>query len=93
MVDISQFSSVGALAVLVLLIIEVFKSKLDQEKAPYAAIVIGIVLAFVFGYVQHLINSPADLVSYVVGGALAGLTAVGGYEATIDKIKVKSDGT
>jgi len=34
-------------------------------------------------------TSPADIVSFVVGELLAGLTAVGAYESSIDKIKTR----
>lgn len=88
MVDISQFSNVAALAVLVAIIVQLVKSQLQAKLVPYAAIAVGVALAVVLGVVQQQIHTAADLVSWVVGGFLAALLAIGGYEASLDKIKL-----
>ena len=89
MIDLSEFQTVVGLAVLVGIIIQFVKGYLDAAVVPWAAIVLGIVLAVVIGLVREQIGSADAAVSYIIGGLLAGLTAIGGYESSIDKLRRK----
>lgn len=89
MIDISQFGSVAGLAVLIAIIVQLFKGAVTSEKVPFFAVGVGILIALLVAQVQGGLRTPADLVSNVVGGLLAALVAVGGYEASIDKLKVR----
>ncbi|TAK33501.1 MAG: hypothetical protein EPO21_13070 [Chloroflexota bacterium] len=89
MVDISQFLNVGALATLILILLQLLKGRIKTDYTPYVSILIGVVLMVLFGWIQALVKTPSDLVTYALSGLLSGLLAVGGYEASIDKIKLR----
>lgn len=88
MLDLSQFTSVGGLAVLLVVIIQFLKTSIGSRAAvPWVSVALGIVLMILFNWVAGNVKTPAEWVSYGFGGFVAGLTATGGYEATVDKIK------
>lgn len=92
MVDLSQFWSVGGLAVLVAALIQVAKlgplgADACKPWIPYIAMALGITLSVVIGWGLVRMGTPADKVSAVLGGLLAGLVATGFYQATIDPLK------
>lgn len=89
MVDVSQFTNVAGLAVLVGSLVQLTKGFIKPEKVPFYAIAMGIVLALSFGYVVGNLKTLADVASYGMGGLLAALITIGGYETTIDKIRLK----
>lgn len=89
MVDITQFTSVLGLAILVGIIVQLVKPTLKPHLIPYAAILAGVSLALVTGWVLGALTTPAEVFSYVLGGVFAALLAVGGYEASIDKLKLR----
>ena len=88
MVDLSQFGSIAGLAALVGLIIQVVKSQIQKTLIPYVAIGIGIVLAVLIGLALGQIHAAADVASWIVGGLLSGVAAIGGYEATLNQIQI-----
>ncbi len=94
MVDLSQFAGVGgiaALAGLVGVIIGAFYPKSwSTDYKPHVATVLAIVLAILIGLATGSLKTGADWLSWGLGGLLAGLSAVGGYEATWDKLKPRS---
>ena len=89
MIDLSQFQTVVGLAVLIGIIVQFVKGYLTAGVIPWVAIVLGIVLAVVIGMVKSELVSSEAVVSYVIGGLLAGLTAIGGYESSLDKLRSK----
>ncbi len=89
MIDINQLTTVGGLAVLILVLLQLFKGVLETKLIPFLAVALGIVLMVVFAKVLGNMNSASDLVSYALGGLFAGLSAIGGYETLIDKLKTK----
>lgn len=88
MVQIDQFTTVGTLAALILVIAQFAKAFLEPKYIPYLSVASGVVLMVVFGGLTEGVNTANDLVGYALGGLFAGLTAVGGYEATIDKFRL-----
>ncbi len=86
MVDLTQFGTVAGLALLVGIVIQVLKPLVAAKVVPYLALGLGLVLAVLIGFALGRITSTELLASYLVGGLLAGLAAIGGYEATLDKI-------
>jgi hypothetical protein len=88
MVDLSQFLTVGGLAVLLSLIVQFFKQYLpDTAKPwiPWLSVGLGIVLALGFGAASNLMTTQA-LVSLAVTGLLAGFSAVGLYQGTLNNL-------
>jgi len=77
--------------VLIGVIVQVLKPRVDGSFVPFFAICLGIVLAVLLGLTQGKIGNASDLASFIIGGFFAALTAVGGYEATIDKIKSRPE--
>jgi len=80
MVDLNDFLSIGGLAGIVLAIVKFLRLYFKTEHLPLVSVVVGMVLAELFAYVLGLLLSPADVVAYLVGGFLAGLSASGGYD-------------
>lgn len=96
MVELEQFGSVSGLAVFIVVVVQVLKAVLplsEEQKTrvwpwlPLVAIALGLVLAPVIGLALGRITTPALLLSWVLGGILAGTEAVGVYETTVDKVK------
>lgn len=92
MIDLTQFGSVVGLAVLVGVLLQLVKLRMapdDPQKPnlPYYAVGLGIALAVLIAGVMGNLDSPQDVLSYAIGGLFSGLTAIGGYETTVDKIK------
>lgn len=89
MVDLNQFLTVGGLAAFLLLLTQALKTyvpTVDARYIPFATLGLGVVSGEIFaGTTGHLL-AQQDWVSYGVGGLIAGFTAIGGYEATLDKI-------
>lgn len=92
MIDLNQFTTIAELAVLIGVIVQAYKlirkpPDTEKDSLPIVAIVAGLILAPLFGWVLGKIQTNEDFVSFVVGGFLAGVSSVGGYEATVDKLK------
>lgn len=93
MIDLAQFLTVGGLATFLILLSQALKTYLpptDVRYIPYATLGLGVACGELFaGTTGHLITSQ-DWLSYGVGGLIAGFTAIGGYEATLDKILTRT---
>jgi small basic protein len=85
MIDLAQFGTVAGLAILVGVIIQVFKASVPADKVPYLAILVGIVLSLGIAEVRNELLTSESVVSYLIGGFFAALTAIGGYEATLNR--------
>jgi len=90
MVDLNQFASVGGLAALIVVVLEVVKwvgNLNEQQKSwlPLIAVMFGTVAAPAIGFALQRIQTPADIASWVLGGFLAGAAAIGAYDVGIDK--------
>ena len=80
MVDLSQFATVGGLAVLIAVIVQFVKQWLPQPSGPSLfALVVGLVLSPLIGAVLGHILVPADVLSWIIGGFFAAVAATGGY--------------
>lgn len=94
MVDLSQFVGVGGIAVLAglvgVLVGAFYPKGLNQDYKPHVSTVLAIILALLIGFTTGNIQTGADWLSWGLGGLLAGLSAVGAYEATWDKLKKPS---
>jgi hypothetical protein len=86
-----QFLIDGGAAILVALFIGILKGRLPglADIMPLLALIIGVILSVLIGFGMQAIKTPPDFTSYVLTGVLIGLTAVGGYELTWDKLKSK----
>jgi len=86
MVDLTQFATVAGLAVLIAVILTVFcppgGGKLTETRVPYIAVILGILLSVAIGYSTEALTSPRHLTAWVIGGILAGLTAIGYSQAS-----------
>jgi hypothetical protein len=89
MIDLNQFLTVGGLATFLLLLTQALKTyvpKVDAQYIPFATLGLGVLLGEGFAASTAHLTTSQDWVSYGVGGLIAGFTAIGGYEATLDKI-------
>lgn len=86
MVDLDQFATVAGLAVLIALILTVFfpqeTGKTDNRRLPYVALGVGVLLSVAIGWATEGIKTPRDCVAWVIGGVLAGFTAIGYNQAS-----------
>jgi hypothetical protein len=84
-----QFLVDGGAAVFVALVIGIIKGRWSDlsDVLPLFAIVIGIILSIFIGLGMQVILTWADFTTYALTGLFIGLAAVGGYEATWDKLK------
>lgn len=92
MVPLDQFTSVGGLAVLLVIIAQLIKQKWPPrwggpEAVPYLTILLGVILAPLINVSQGTLTEWGQLLGYILGGLFAALLAIGGYEATLDKVK------
>lgn len=91
MVDLSQYAGVGGIAVLAglvgVIIAAFYPKSLSVEYKPHVSALLAILLAVLIGYTTGSLKTGGDWLSWGLGGLLAGLSAVGGYEATWDKLK------
>lgn len=87
MIDLTPYGTVAGLAVLIGILVQVFKSQLNKEGIPYVAMALGVVLALLIGYARGQVVGLEAVINHGIGGLLAGLLAVGGYEASIQRIK------
>jgi hypothetical protein len=92
MIDPGLFITGGGLVVVILLIVGVIKGRRPDlaDLMPIIAAVIGIVLTLLIGWGIQAYSTPNDIVSYALTGLVAGLTSVGAYEVTWDKLKKRS---
>ena len=85
MVDITQFETVGGLAVVVFLLVQAAKPLLTARLIPWLpwlSIVMGIILAVLVA-VGTGETTRLQLVTFFFTGILAGLSAVGLYQGTV----------
>ncbi len=89
MVDLTQFLSIGGLSALLLVVIQAFKPQLPPTALPYlpyVAVVLGIVFVLIFALATGNLTTLNAGVSFGVTGLLAGLSSVGLYEGTLNKL-------
>ena len=87
-IDFTPYLSVAGLAGLLFAGLTLVKQvvALPPKIIPYVALGAGVVLELAFaGVTEHLTSANAAL-GYAVVGGLAGLTAIGVHESTIDKL-------
>ena len=93
MPDITSLATIPALAAIIVALVQVTKGYFRTDVIPFVALGSGVILAILVGLAQAHIVDVASLVTYGLFGLLAGLTATGGYEATIDKWKKPASDT
>jgi len=85
MVDAEQFATVAGLAALIVLLLQVFGPRPvngePSPRLPYYAVGLGVVFSFVVGFSTERIARIQDCGSWLIGGILAGLSAVGYQQA------------
>lgn len=89
MIDLNQFLTVGGLATFLLLLTQALKAYIPSAEAryiPFATLGLGILFGEVFAGATGHLSITQDWLSYGIGGLIAGFTAIGGYEATLDKM-------
>lgn len=90
MLDLSQFGTVGGLAVAVGLIMQLLKATILPPNLkpfiPWMAIGGGVILALLYGVAFNQSGSAA-LAQLALTGLSGGLTATGGYQALVDAFK------
>jgi hypothetical protein len=89
MLDLSQFQTVGGLAVFLMLFLTFTKRYLPPKRlvlVPYLAIILGVVFAVLIAWATDHLLTRYDVVSYVFGGLVAGFWAIGIHETTLDKL-------
>ncbi|RJQ43367.1 MAG: hypothetical protein C4534_08195 [Gaiellales bacterium] len=85
MVDLTQFLSVGGMAALITVLLEIVKSvgQIDTEGKRWLSLIalaLGVALMPLVAWVLGQLSTPADLVSALISGVLAGAAAIGLYE-------------
>ena len=91
MVDLNNYASIVGLAGLIGLILQfLWPQGISTKLKPYVGCAIGLLFSLAIGYVMGNIKSGADWLSWAIGGFLSGVTATGGYELTVDKLKPQS---
>jgi hypothetical protein len=88
-VDLNQYLTFGGLSALLTLLIAFVKTYVVQDRPnllPYLAVGAGVILAPLFAIVTGHVAAPADAVSYLMLGLLAGLASIGIHETTINQI-------
>lgn len=91
-IDISVLLTIGGLAAAVGFIMQLAKqvwlpSDPDKAWVPFGTVVLAILLAVVAAVSQGALQSGQDILRVVLLGLMAGGAAIGGYEATLDKLK------
>lgn len=96
MIDLAPFLSVGGLATLITVFIQIVKwlGQPDTESKQWLgliALVLGVVLMPLIAFVLGRLNTSADVVSALLGGLLAGAAAIGVYEVPNNAGKLLSN--
>lgn len=91
MIDVSQFTSVASLAVLITILVQLVKPYVRSSKlVPLVAVAMGMGLAVLIQATTGQVHSYGDVIADAIGGLVAALIAIGGYESSLDKIKTGS---
>lgn len=90
MVDLNQFFSLGGLAILTMIGVQIVKGFMkpgDEDKRwiPLWAIGIGVVFSYILAWGIGALGDPAQIVAALLGGILSGASSVGLYEATLNQ--------
>jgi hypothetical protein len=89
MIDLNQFLTISGLAGFLMILLQAFKRQTPPAVLPYVpyiASALGIVCALLFAFSTGNITTLQSGVSYGVTGLLAGLSSVGLYQHTLDKL-------
>lgn len=89
MLDLTQFQTVGGLAAFLMLFLTFTKRYLPPTwlvAVPYIALLLGIVFAVMVAWATDHLITRYDVVSYILGGLVAGFVSIGIHETTLDKL-------
>ena len=84
--DVTQVANVAAISTLVMTLVHFTKKGLAPILVALYAVLLGIVLALIAGEALDKLQSAPAIAQFALMGFLAGVTAIGEYELTLDKI-------
>jgi hypothetical protein len=81
-----ELVTLGFLAVIVSIIVQVTKKWIPEDIIPLFAIGVGMALALVVGILALSMRTPTQIAVLAFTGFLSGATAIGYYEAQSNKV-------